>query len=95
MNRKAEMTDINLDQIRAARAFLKWSGEDLASALGCSLMTIRRLERDGPKDRPILVRAIKALFEERGIEFTPWGVIMRPNTKTAESEKDINRLPAE
>lgn len=40
---------VSIRQIKAARALLSWSQEELASAAGVSIPTIKRLEaRDGP-----------------------------------------------
>jgi predicted transcriptional regulator len=61
------------EQIRAARAFLRWEQKDLAEASKVSLPSIKRLEgRPGPlgaQDRT--VSAIKAALEAGGVEFIP------------------------
>lgn len=57
--------------MRAARALLKWTGEQLAQASGVSLQTIRRWEPlDGPlgMTRPN-AGAIRAALEAAGVEF--------------------------
>jgi transcriptional regulator with XRE-family HTH domain len=59
-------------QVRAAKALLRWSGEDLARKAGVSLSTVRRLESsDGmPESQNIkTIIAIKKALEEAGIEF--------------------------
>ena len=63
---------ITSDQIRAAKAMLRWSGDDLAMAAGLSLSTIRRAEAaeglpQGQQMRTVI--AIKGAFEAAGIEF--------------------------
>lgn len=63
---------ISSKQIRAAKAMLKWSGEDLAKKSGVSLSTIRRIESsDGVPERQNMktVVAIKTALEKAGIEF--------------------------
>jgi DNA-binding XRE family transcriptional regulator len=58
-------------QIRAARALLNWSGEDLAKKIGLARHTIMNLEKsDGvPPSRTQTLLDIKAAFEGAGIEF--------------------------
>lgn len=58
-------------QIRAARAFLKWSAKDLARKSGVSWATIQRMENvDGPPDGLIKnIRKIEKAFTSEGIEF--------------------------
>ena len=58
-------------QIRAARALVKWSAEDLATRSSVSLRTIRRAElaehdtsMTAPNDS-----AIRTAFEAAGVEF--------------------------
>lgn len=63
---------ISSKQIRAAKAMLKWSGEDLAKKAGVSLSTIRRIESHAgvPEGQNMsTVMAIKNALEKAGIEF--------------------------
>ena len=63
---------ITSDQIRAAKAMLRWSGETLAAEAGVSLSSIRRVEAaQGLPEAQTLrtVLAIKSALEEAGIEF--------------------------
>ena len=60
------------EQVRAGRMLLRWSQQDLASASGVSLATIKRLETKpgrleahGPT-----ISAIELSFDKAGIEFT-------------------------
>jgi ribosome-binding protein aMBF1 (putative translation factor) len=48
-------TIVNADQIRAARAYLNWSQEDLAAAAELSVATIRQIETGhiSPRDKTI------------------------------------------
>jgi predicted transcriptional regulator len=63
---------ISSKQIRAAKAMLKWSGEELANKAGVSLSTIRRIEsQDGILEGQNMstVMSIKSALEKAGIEF--------------------------
>ncbi len=62
---------ITSDQIRAARAMLKWSGKDLAMKSGVGFSTLMRLEvAEGiPSSHVKTLEALKKTFEESGIEF--------------------------
>jgi hypothetical protein len=58
-------------QIRAARALVKWSAEDLATHSSVSLRTIRRaelVERDTSMTAPN-DSAIRIAFEAAGVQF--------------------------
>lgn len=63
---------ISSDQIRAAKAILRWSGEELAQRAGVSLSTIRRVESSvgvpETQNMKTLV-SIKKALEEGGVEF--------------------------
>ena len=62
---------ITSDQIRAARALLRWSGKDLAEKTGLGFSTLMRLEvLDGvPAAQAKTLDAIQKAFEKAGIEF--------------------------
>jgi len=63
---------ISSSQVRAAKALLRWSGEELASKAGVSLSTVRRMEAaEGiPETQNIkTIMAIKKALEEAGVEF--------------------------
>ena len=62
---------ITSDQIRAARALLKWSGKDLASKSGVGFSTIMKMESEvGVSNSNFKTfEAIKKAFDEAGIEF--------------------------
>ena len=66
------MSIITSDQVRAAKALLRWSGEDLADKSGVSLSTIRRVEAaesipEGQNLKTLF--AIKVALEGGGVEF--------------------------
>lgn len=66
------MSIITSGQVRAAKALLRWSGEDLAQKSGVSLSSIRRVESaegipEGQNLKTLL--SIKLALEEGGVEF--------------------------
>ena len=59
-------------QIRAAKALLDWSGDDLAKKAGVSLSSIRRVEAadDVPKNVSVnTMLNIQKALEQAGVEF--------------------------
>lgn len=62
---------ISAEQVRAARALLRWEQKDLAKAAAVSLPTVIRLERDpGPlKGYDRTVEMIREAFEREGLVF--------------------------
>lgn len=64
-------------QIRAARALLKWSAKRLAEVSGVGWATIQRLEsKDGPlAGYETTHEALKAALEERGVQFLEDGAV--------------------
>ena len=57
-------------QVRAARALLDWSGEQLSSACGVPARTLHRFERGEGEPQRRTVEAIRRALEAAGIEFT-------------------------
>jgi hypothetical protein len=68
---QAEKQALTSFQIRAARAMVNWSAEDLARHSSVSLRTIRRAELGGPQTSMTSPNdlAIRLAFEAAGIEF--------------------------
>jgi len=70
MTRKS-ILKVSIRQIKAARALLAWSQEELATAARISIPTIKRLEsqegRLGGRDETVL--KIQSALEEAGIQF--------------------------
>ena len=62
---------ITSDQIRAARALLRWSGSTLAEKSGIGFSTLMRLETSEgvPSSHVKTLEALKSAFEAAGIEF--------------------------
>jgi transcriptional regulator with XRE-family HTH domain len=93
------------EQLRAARALLRWEQATLAARAGISAVTIKRLERlDGPimAVKVSTVEAIRRVLEEAGIELIApeegvrgpgaafrWGVTVR-QAESAEPASEGN-----
>ncbi len=62
---------ISTEQVRAARALLRWRAQDLADASGVGVATIRRMEvLDGvPSGQIRSLAAIQSALEAAGVEF--------------------------
>lgn len=62
---------ITSDQIRAARALLRWSADDLAKASSIGIATIRRFEmQEGiPSGQVRILDGLKLALEAAGVEF--------------------------
>lgn len=60
-------------QIRAARALLGWSQQDLADKVVVSVNTIARLERGEADTRSSTLRKVQIALELGGVEFTVRG----------------------
>lgn len=62
---------ISARQIRAARALLGWSQQDLADHAIVSVNALRRLEGEQVDPRMSTVAAVKSALENAGIDFLP------------------------
>ena len=64
---------VSTEQVKAARALLRWSQNDLATASGVSVPTIKRLEAATGQmgGRAETVDAIRQTLEAAGVEFIP------------------------
>jgi transcriptional regulator with XRE-family HTH domain len=64
---------MHAEQLRAARALLRWDQSEVGEKAGVSVETVKRLEKmDGPllEVRAATVAAIQKAFEREGVEFT-------------------------
>jgi DNA-binding XRE family transcriptional regulator len=70
--REKSIPKVSIRQIKAARALLAWSQEQLATAAAVSIPTIKRLEaQDGPLGgRNDTGTKIRVALESAGVEFT-------------------------
>ena len=57
------------EQVRAARALLDWSREQLSEACGVPARTLHRLERGEGEPQRRTVEAIRTALEAAGVEF--------------------------
>lgn len=66
-----DVEEITPGQVRAARAFLRWSAHDLAEAASLGVATVQRAE--GRDDRLGMTaanaKALRSALEAQGIEF--------------------------
>lgn len=62
---------ITSDQIRAARALLRWSAEELANKAQLGVATIRRIEADEgvPSSNARTLDILQKTLETAGVEF--------------------------
>ena len=64
-----DQSSLKARQIKAARALLDWSQDDLASHSGLSVNTIRKMELGHISPRGKTSHAIRHAFEDNGLEF--------------------------
>lgn len=64
---------MNAEQMRAARALLRWAQNDLAERSGVSVPTIKRLENMAGElsGHASTIRALRAALEAAGVDFIP------------------------
>lgn len=64
---------VSIEQVKAARALLRWSQNNLAAASGVSTATIKRLEAKTGEfgGRSETAAAIRTALEQAGVEFIP------------------------
>lgn len=67
------MKEITGVQIRAARALLRWSAQDLAQKAGVGVATVRRAEAEDelPNTTAANLRTIGEALRNGGVEFIP------------------------
>lgn len=76
-------------QIRAARALLNWSQDDLAKASGIARSSIKNIENDITTARKDTIYDIQLAFENCGVEFLPGsGVRIKNETVTVFEGED-------
>lgn len=85
-------------QVRAARALLRWSADDLAKSSGVGVATIRRIElAEGvPSSNARTLESLKKALELVGVEFLGApddrpGVRLRAAQTKPESAKRLDR----
>lgn len=83
---------LTAEQLRAARALLRWDQSTIAERAGVSIETIKRLEKmDGPllSTKTATLHALEKAFEAAGLDFIPAngggaGIRFRENKASAE-----------
>ncbi len=87
---------ISVEQIKAARALLEWTQDDLAKAANLSKPAINTLERRLSSPKVSTLEAIQQALEKAGVEFTEGpGVRLRSavlKTHVFEGEDSLMRL---
>lgn len=68
--RRVEKAMITIEQIKAGRALLEWTQEDLAREAGLSKPSINMLERRVANPKRETLEAIQSAMETAGVEFT-------------------------
>jgi predicted transcriptional regulator len=63
--------DIHPGQLRAARAIIGWTRDQLAEAAGTTSRTLARLEAGETEARISTARAIRTALEAAGVELIP------------------------
>ena len=98
MIKSLSIPKVSIRQIKAARALLAWTQEQLGQASGISVPTIKRLEsRDGPiGGRGETAGKIQAALETAGIDFIDEngdgpGVRLRKRVASKTSRKSNSR----
>lgn len=65
---------ISMNHVRAARALLGWSQDDLSRESGVSIQTIKRMESKGFESCKFTTyQDVMKAFEKAGVTFTPGG----------------------
>ncbi|WP_037522975.1 helix-turn-helix domain-containing protein [Sphingomonas sp. Mn802worker] len=72
------------DQCRAARALLGWSAQDLASAAGLGLATVKRFE-SGQLVQTVTVQALRNAVEAAGL------VLIYPGDRSPSGGEGVRR----
>jgi transcriptional regulator with XRE-family HTH domain len=88
------MTIITPNQIRAARALLDWSQNDLGQRTGLSQAAIANIETAKHRPNDSTQAALTKAFSQAGIEFIDGGVRLRPDGMEILEGADITaRMP--
>ncbi|MGI9475100.1 MAG: helix-turn-helix domain-containing protein [Hyphomicrobiaceae bacterium] len=84
------------EQLRAARALLNWSQDDLATAAGVAVMMIKNYERHLSDPRLSSMIKLKTTLEEAGVEFIDAtddvGAGLRWSTPRAAASENPDRM---
>ncbi|RUX34638.1 XRE family transcriptional regulator [Mesorhizobium sp. M2A.F.Ca.ET.042.01.1.1] len=78
MRNSSPPTELTPKHVRAARALLAWSQQDLAKAAGVGTSTIADFERGSRTPVANNAQAIRTALENAGISFLPMGAVIGP-----------------
>lgn len=78
MNQSSPPADLSPKHIRAARALLAWSQQDLAKAAGVATSTVADFERGQRTPLANNAQAIRSTLEKEGIRFLLGGAVIGP-----------------
>lgn len=78
MNQSTPPTEITPKHVRAARALLAWSQQDLAKTAGVAISTVADFERGRRTPVANNAQAIRGALENAGIRFLPTGAVIGP-----------------
>lgn len=82
-----------VSQIRAARALIGWSQEDLASASGIGLSTIKDFEAGRRDLASTSVSALRDALVKSGVQFIPLNKTAGPGVRLESEIPTITKLP--
>jgi transcriptional regulator with XRE-family HTH domain len=80
-------------QVRAARALLNWSQEELSRAANVSLTTVRDFEGERRTTDTSAMREIRRAFDNEGVAFVSGGPDGGPGVRFASKRPHIIRQP--
>jgi len=75
---KSEPPELTLQQVRAARALLAWSQQDLAKAAKVAQSTVADFERGVRQPVPNNTAAMRNALVDAGVNFLPGGAVIGP-----------------
>jgi uncharacterized protein (DUF433 family)/transcriptional regulator with XRE-family HTH domain len=79
-------------QVRAARALLGWSQEELAREAGVAITTVRDVEGEKRAETAAAGEVVRAL-KNGGVEFVPGSATSGPGVRLAKSRPNLIRKP--
>jgi hypothetical protein len=80
-------------QVRAARALLEWSQDDLSRGANVSVTTIRDFESGRRPTENDSMRGIRKAFDNEGVLFVPGGTDGGPGVRFASGRPHVIRQP--
>ena len=79
MQSSSPSIDLTPKHVRAARALLAWSQQDLAKSAGVATSTVADFERGHRTPMPNNIQAMRAALEAARIRFLPTGAVVGPS----------------